>query len=177
MTAITVLSTKNIMTSFSYSNRMLPEHIALLEEYTGEVPVRVGALAKALGLKVVIAALPLNISGLIKPDPDGGGYLIKVNRFEPKERQRFTIAHEISHFLLHRDRIHSGVVDSVLYRSKLPSRVEAEANRLAADIVMPNDRIRELTGLEPTMLAGKMVDELAEQFQVSKQAMGIRLGG
>lgn len=156
---------------YSYEARMEPKHIKILNEYTDEVPVRVGALATALGLKVVLAALPLKISGLIKPD-DNGSFVIKVNRFESKERQRFTIAHEIAHFLIHRDQINAGVVDSVLYRSKLSSRVEAEANRLAADIIMPRDKIIELeneTGItEPV--------QLAQRFAVSREAMEIRVG-
>lgn len=164
------------MTEFSHENRMLPEQISILKEFTDEVPVRVGSLAKALGLKVIVAALPLKISGMIKPDEDGDSFVIKVNRFEPKSRQRFTIAHEIAHYLLHQDRINAGVVDSVLYRSKLSSRVEAEANRLAADIVMPRRKIRELTGLETSKVSDQMLEQLAEQFQVSKQAMSIRMG-
>lgn len=164
------------MTEFSFQSRMLPEHIEILDEFTEVVPVPVGALAKALGLKVVVAALPLNISGMIKPDDDGGTFVIKVNRFEPKARQRFTIAHEIAHFLLHRDRIQAGIVDSVLYRSKLSSRIEAEANRLAADIVMPRDKIREKKSLENDYFGDQLVEYLANEFGVSKQAMGIRMG-
>jgi len=165
------------MTEFSYEHRMLPEQLQALREYTNQVPVPVGGLAKALGLKVVVAALPLNISGMIKPDDDGEGFIIKVNRFESKARQRFTIAHEIAHFLLHRDRIQAGVVDSVLYRSKLSSRIEAEANRLAADIVMPRRKISAITGLETTHISDHMIERLANEFEVSKQAMGIRVGG
>ncbi len=164
------------MTDFSHQHRLLPEHIEILRDFTDEVPVRVGALAKALGLKVVSAALPLNISGLIAPDEEGEGFVIKVNRFEPRSRQRFTIAHEIAHFLLHRDRIQAGVVDSVLYRSKLSSRAEAEANRLAADIVMPRRKIGESSSLETSSWNDQIIDRLAEEFQVSKQAMGIRMG-
>ena len=163
------------MTDFSHEYRMLPEHIETLREYTGDVPVRVGALAKALGLEVVIAALPLNISGMIKPNDNGDGFVVKVNRFESKVRQRFTIAHEIAHFLLHRDRIQSGVVDSVLYRSKLSSRAEAEANRLAADIVMPRKQIGASLELENTPFDDQIVEDLADKFQVSKQAMSIRM--
>jgi Zn-dependent peptidase ImmA (M78 family) len=161
--------------TLSYYSRLSPEHISILEEFTNHVPVKVGALANALGLKVVVAALPLKISGLIKPDPDGG-FVIKVNRFEPKERQRFTIAHEIAHFLLHRDKIHAGVVDSVLYRSKLSSRVEAEANRLAADIIMPYAKVRELSSVYRAQGDHQIIATLAETFQVSRQAMEIRTG-
>lgn len=161
----------NTRTKYSYSSRLHPHHIEILDQFTNEVPVKVGALATALGLKVVLAALPLKISGMIKPD-DNGSFIIKINRFEPKERQRFTIAHEIAHFLLHSDKIQAGVVDSVLYRSKLSSRLEAEANRLAADIVMPRHKIEALAPSGQTAL----VANLAEMFQVSRQAMEIRTG-
>ncbi len=165
----------SIMTRFSFEQRLLPQHIAILDQFTSTVPVRVGALAKALGLKVVEAALPLNISGLIQPDGEEG-FIIKVNRFESKERQRFTIAHEISHFLLHRDKINAGVVDSVLYRSRLSSRIEAEANKLAADILMPVNQVEDCLGTEEFYDNNDRVASLAQHFGVSKQAMGIRLG-
>lgn len=163
------------MTEFSFLHRLLPTHIETLSHFAKQVPVQVGALAQALGLKVVVAALPLNISGMIQPDGEDG-FIIKVNRFEPKERQRFTIAHEIAHYLLHRDRISAGVVDSVLYRSKLSSRLEAEANRLAADIIMPMDQVQAMISVTPSKSHDELVAALAEAFKVSKQAMGIRTG-
>ena len=163
------------MTSFSFMHRLLPAHVEVLNNFAKQVPVQVGALAQALGLKVVVAALPLNISGMIQPDEDDG-FIIKVNRFEPKERQRFTIAHEIAHYLLHRDRISAGVVDSVLYRSKLSSRLEAEANKLAADIIMPMDQVLAMISLVAAKSGDDLVASLAETFKVSKQAMGIRTG-
>lgn len=136
------------------------------------MPVKVGALAGALGLRVVLATLPMNISGLIQPAEDGG-FVIKVNRFEPKERQRFTIAHEIAHFILHRDKLQAGLVDSVLYRSKLSSRLEAEANRLAADIIMPKEAV--IAAMQEMQGGDEGVDALAQRFQVSRQAMEIRV--
>ncbi|MGB3805816.1 MAG: ImmA/IrrE family metallo-endopeptidase [Erythrobacter sp.] len=165
-----------MMTDLSYINRLSPEEVDIIEKFRADTPVRVGALAKALGLEVVLAALPLKISGLIKPKDEGEGFIIKVNRFEPKQRQRFTIAHEIGHYLLHRDRIQGGVVDSTLYRSKLSSRLEAEANRLAADLLMPHDRIEEEKAKFRNLSHNQMVEKIADILQVSKQAMGIRLG-
>jgi Zn-dependent peptidase ImmA (M78 family) len=146
--------------------------LEVLKRFSQQVPVKVGGLAAALGLKVVLATLPMNISGLIQPGVDGG-FVIKVNRFEPKERQRFTIAHEIAHFLLHRDKIQAGLVDSVLYRSKLSSRLEAEANRLAADIIMPKEAV--IAAMRETKVDDEAVDALAQRFQVSRQAMEIRV--
>ena len=161
------------MTKFSLSHRISQEELSVLERYTSSIPVKVGALAESLGLRVVLATLPMNISGMIQPD--GEKFVIKINRFESKERQRFTIAHEISHYLLHRDRISTGIVDSVLYRSKLSSRIEAEANRLGAEIIMPADAIASAMLHINGDPDDETVADLAQQFGVSRQAMAIRL--
>lgn len=163
------------MTDFSFSHRIGEKNLSILREYTSQIPVKVGALGNALGLEIVLATLPLNISGLIQPSPNGG-FTVKVNRFESKERQRFTIAHEISHYLLHKEKINSGVIDSVLYRSRLSSRTEAEANKLAAEIVMPTSAIFEAISGDDGAISETRVNELAERFGVSKQAMAIRVG-
>lgn len=163
-----------MLNRFSFEYRIEPEDLQVLRQFTSAFPVKVGALAKALGLKVVEATLPLSISGMIRPDADGN-FVIRVNRFEPKERQRFTIAHEIAHYLLHRHLISKGVVDSTLYRSKLSSRLEAEANRLAADIIMPRDLVSQQLAEIPVYVED--VDAyLAEKFRVSRSAMDIRTG-
>lgn len=159
------------MTKLSFRERIDPSEAKLVESFLSAAPVKVGELARALGLEVVVAPLPLNISGSI--EPRGNSFVIKVNRYEPKARQRFTIAHEIAHYLLHRDRISGGLVDSVLYRSKLASRLEAEANRLAADIIMPHDLIaNHIVNLD---MYDDKIDRLAERFNVSRQAAEIRL--
>ena len=161
-----------MLSNFAFADRIAAEHLAVMREFTHAVPVRVGELAKALGLKVVEATLPLSISGMIRPD-ESGAFVIRVNRFEPKERQRFTIAHEIAHFLLHRSLITRGVVDSTLYRSKLSSRLEAEANRLAADIIMPRQLVsQQLAEIPPGIEDPDAY--LAEKFRVSRAAMDIR---
>lgn len=162
------------MTDFSFSHRIEDRDLQILRTFTTDTPVKVGALATALGLRVVIATLPLNISGLIQPN--GDNFIVKINRFESKERQRFTIAHEIAHYLIHRDRINSGIVDSVLYRSTLSSRMEAEANRLAADIVMPSQSVSAAMAKHSNRRSEDIIAELAEEFGVSKQAMTIRVG-
>jgi len=161
--------------SYSFSHRIAEGDLAVVRHFGNTVPVRVGALAEALGLKVVLATLPMNISGSIQPD-DQGGYIIKVNRFESKERQRFTIAHEIAHYLIHKSHLTATVTDSVLYRSRLSSRVEAEANRLAADIVMPRDAVYSAINNSDGQLTDGDIASLATEFGVSKQAMAIRVG-
>jgi hypothetical protein len=149
----------------------------VIKEFTAEAPVKIGGMAQALGLQVFISPLATNISGLIEPvAPGSNQFRIKINKFETQERQRFTIAHEIAHFLLHRDKIANGIVDSILYRSSLSSRLEAEANRLAADLIMPAALVRQ----ELDKFDGKRTEEtaiaLAQHFRVSLPAMKVRLG-
>ena len=149
----------------------------LVLQFMTEPPVKVGELATRLGLRVLRSPLEPNISGLIQPsDQAASGFEIRVNKFESPERQRFTVAHEIAHYLLHRLDIGKGVVDSIMYRSALTSRKEVEANRLAAEIVMPYPLIRdrlERIGHRPTE---DTASSLARDFGVSAPAMRIRLG-
>ncbi len=163
--------------SLSFSERIEAVEAQTVERFTKIVPVKVGELANELGLKVTRSPLPPKISGLIQPSSETtAGFEIRVNKYEVPERQRFTVAHEIAHYLLHRQDIGSGVVDSIMYRSSLTSRKETEANRLAADIVMPAREVkRELDRLggEPS---DDVVDELASIFKVSVPAMKVRLG-
>lgn len=164
------------MTEYLFA-RISPEERAIVARFTREHPVKVGALAEALGLIVTRTPLAPKISGLIRPNPEApAGFEIRVNKYESPERQRFTVAHEIGHYLLHRDDIGAGVVDSVLYRSSLTSRKETEANKMAAAIVMPEDRVsRELVALGGRREEG-VAEELARIFRVSLPAMKVRIG-
>ena len=149
----------------------------IISRYQAETPVRLGALAKELGLLVLSSTLQPGISGEIKRDINApAGYLIRVNRHESKVRQRFSLAHEIAHFLLHREFIGDGITDDILYRSGLPDIKETEANRLAADILMPwgiiEDRLKAYKNLDMESRIQKIADDLG----VSTTAMEIRLG-
>lgn len=159
-------------------DRVSPYDREIVEPFLQEVPVRVGALADALGIKVVRSPLSPNISGLIKPSPETrAGFEIRVNKYEVPERQRFTVAHELGHYLLHRHDIGAGgVVDSVMYRSALTSRKEAEANRIAADIVMPLHLVRREVDRCGGLVRPEIADLVANRFKVSLPAMKVRLG-
>jgi hypothetical protein len=148
----------------------------IIAKYQAQAPVDVVAIAKDLGINVwAMDSLPPSISGKIFRDPLNGGpsaFSIGVNASHSFVRQRFTVAHEIAHFVLHRAKLESGdLVDDALYRGGLSSKEETEANRLAADILMPLALIRSL------MQAGiKDPQSLANKLQVSLPAMKIRLG-
>jgi hypothetical protein len=147
----------------------------VIAKYQIQAPVDVVAIATELGLNVWAMALPANISGKIFRDPLNGGqsgFSVAVNSQDAFVRQRFTVAHEIAHFVLHRERLESGdLIDDAMYRSGLSSKEETAANRLAADILMPMPLIQTLVSAgirEPQSLANKL--------QVSLAAIKIRLG-
>ena len=113
---------------------------------------------------------PVNISGKLQKN-ENGSFSIYVNEKHAKVRQRFTIAHEIAHFVWHANLIGDGVVDDGLYRSGLSNSIETQANSYAADILMPWDLI------DKAIRQGvNTVERLADMFDVSNSAISIRLG-
>lgn len=134
------------------------------------VPVNVHALAAELGLPVHLDATLGDNAGMIVRDANApSGFAISVNRNDSPRRQRFTLAHEIAHYVLHADMIGDGITDSPLYRSRLSDDVERQANRLAAEILLPGK------GVRVAYRTCRAVVPLAEKFDVSAEAMRIRL--
>src|SRR4051812_44501345 len=148
---------------------------SIIAGFQHDAPVNVTAIAEALGLNVWESdvELPEGISGKIFRDPISGGssgFSIIVRESDPYVRKRFTVAHEVGHFVLHRNQIGESLTDDELYRSGLSTHQEARANRFAADILMPKDLIvRTISRL------GGNPQVLASEFKVSEAAMRIRL--
>lgn len=155
-------------------HRLEPAIRERIAAFHDQAPVRLPELAKALGVSVKAATLAPGISGEIRPQ--GDGFVIRINRHDPPKRQRFTVAHELAHFLLHKDDIGNGISDDVLYRSSLSDRREQQANRLAADILMPENLLHEAREAAEEKGVGDVALFLAESFEVSEAAMKIRLG-
>jgi len=148
------------------------EQLEIIHKHQAKPPVPVITLAKDLGLRVFITnpdEWPPSLSGLIKRD--GDSFRIIVNGDHHEHRRRFTIAHEIAHFILHKDKIGDGITDDVLYRSGLSNAVESEANRWAAKILMPDNLVNAEfeTGVND-------IRDLAKTLNVSPSAMSIRIG-
>jgi Zn-dependent peptidase ImmA (M78 family) len=146
----------------------------IILDYQNEFPVKVGTLAKMLGADVKISTLNAGISGEIRLIDNI--VVIKVNRHDVKERQRFTIAHEIAHFLLHRDKIGDGIIDDILYRSRLSDELEQQANRLAADIIMPWTLIKKSLEKINSDKVEEKIEIVSKLAEVSLTAMKIRFG-
>ena len=156
-------------------NSLCSEYQQLLETHQTTYPVQLGAIAKALGIKILSSTLRSDISGEIRET--NGEVTIKVNRHDAKTRQRFTVAHELAHYFLHRDLLKDGIVDDVLYRSSHSTSIEQEANRLAADILMPIHLLNALVlQCNHEKETSRKIEYLAQELNVSITALKIRLG-
>ncbi|BFM34508.1 ImmA/IrrE family metallo-endopeptidase [Acinetobacter radioresistens] len=156
-------------------NSLCSEYQQLLETHQTTYPVQLGAIAKALGIKILSSTLRSDISGEIRET--NGEVTIKVNRHDAKTRQRFTVAHELAHYFLHRDLLKDGIVDDVLYRSSHSTSIEQEANRLAADILMPIHLLNKLVlQCNHEKETSRKIEYLAQELNVSITALKIRLG-
>lgn len=153
----------------------LNEIFDIVNHFKSSIPVDVEGLALALRLKVEKQDLKNEICGMIKRTKDS--YLIIVNKNHPEVRQRFTIAHEIGHFVFHRNKIGNGVVDNMLYRQisyngienhQINQADEQQANNFAANLLMSRSSI-EAIGISD-------IDVLAKRLNVSTAAIKIRLG-
>lgn len=115
--------------------------VKLLAEHGWEedVPVDPFALADQMGIKVYLAQLGDEISGFIKKEP-GQDPVMYIDADEALVRQRFTCAHELGHFMEHRDRDIMAYVD---YRGQERNPRERYANAFAASLLMPATAVRQ----------------------------------
>jgi Zn-dependent peptidase ImmA (M78 family) len=147
------------------------EYQAIFAPHMQVPPVDVLACAGLVGLPIYSLDLPKGVSGMIKLTASRS-FECYVDRNEPSVRQRFTAAHELGHFVLHRDQIGEGLQDNYLLRAEgMSNAQEAQANRFAADLLMPRDLISKAIAEGTSDVAG-----LARLFKVSEIAMSIRLG-
>lgn len=141
------------------------------------VPVK--RLATIFGCVVKTADLDDELSGMafIKD----GKRAIVVNAWHHPNRQRFTIAHELGHHVLHQDFLKEGIhVDkAILRRGPLSSAGmdyrEVEANAFAAEILMPRDFVKKIVPADFDLQDETALIKYAKQFGVSAAALGYRI--
>jgi len=132
--------------------------------------VPVDAIADALGIAIRYEPAPDGLSGaLIRKK---GEVFIGVNSSHHINRQRFTIAHEIAHFVLHKGmKTHVDEDFRINLRDGRTNQEEIEANVFAAELLMPVEFITR------DAERSKIIDvrRFASRYQVSQRAMEIRL--
>jgi Zn-dependent peptidase ImmA (M78 family) len=151
-----------------------------------KLPIDVEAVANCLGISVRYEPFGEDMSGVLVKEPNRT--TIGVNSSHAITRQRFTIAHEIGHFILK----HKGEVfvdktlrnDTFVVRRDGKSSLgtflwEIHANQFAAALLMPKNlllaQISKRLDKKNKLLLEELIAELAKVFMVSKQAMEYRL--
>jgi len=144
-----------------------------------EPPVPVEQIARLLGARVMLSDFNNEISGILVRNEDQS--VIGVAKEQSKTRQRFTIAHEIGHLVLHEgESVHIDREFRVKLRSRQSSMAvdvdEIEANAFAAALLMPETLLRhDVRNLDIDFDDASQVDALAKRYNVSGQAMTFRL--
>ncbi len=147
-----------------------------------KLPVDLKAVTKYLSIRVIEDNFDDDVSGLLVVKE--GKAAIGINKDHSKNRQRFTTAHEIGHFILHHDKGESEdiFVDKkwAYFRDADSSKgidyKEIEANNFAAELIMPADLTKEyIRKYDLDLFDDTTIYKLSTYLQVSEEALTIRL--
>lgn len=148
-----------------------------------KAPINIESVAQKLGLKIMEMDLEEGISGLLITNPQIS--CVVVQKQDYPNRKRFSIAHEIAHFCLKHqfepgEHVHVDRGFLISQRNRRSATgtdlKEIEANQFAACLLMPSRLVREyVEKLKADHLHDTHISLLAKEFDVSEQAMTIRL--
>ena len=155
---------------------MMQNIFSILERFKENIPVNVELLVTSLGIKLQYVLMnSANDNGYL--EKVNGTYKIVVNDLSSPNRQRFTIAHELGHYFLHRSLFGDDVGETRMYRDNtkqsnqnITHHHEIQANQFAAELLVPLEKLKEEADSwdrDPVALA--------KIFKVSPAAMEIRL--
>ncbi len=151
----------------------------ILHKFGYALPVNINAIVEAHNISVRAEALEDSVSGMLVIKD--GNAVIGVNMNHHPNRQRFTIAHELGHYLLHSNSSKIFIdAAPIFFRDETSSNgsrsQEIQANTFAAELLMPDAILKEQLRTHPLDPFDDMaVRRLASQFEVSVQALTIRL--
>lgn len=156
------------------ANRLLLSHSIF------KPPIPVDKVAVRLGLELLLMPLDPDMSGTLIKSDNGGSVILAVNESHPRVRRRFTVAHEIGHFVLghlsddpHIDREFTSIHRNAISSQATDPR-EIAANAFAASLLMPEEfLIKDFVrygGFDDVTLP-----QTALRYQVSEQALRYRL--
>lgn len=155
--------------SIAAANLTNPESVIRLARSMGitTVPFDLDSFIYKLGIVLNRTIMENDISGKLEKNKSGV-WEISVNALHHPRRQRFTLAHELGHYFLHRNQSNI-FTDKSLYRGKEMTSMEYEANNFAGAILMPRDELILL------LQKSKDIDCIADYFNVSALAAKIRV--
>lgn len=171
----------NLFSALEYATKKAQSFI---KKHNINTPVDFEKISKKLDIGIEYINFEDDISGLIKKSGKNGKPIIAVNinKNHSKNRQRFTVAHELGHLLLHA--VNPLHVDprNIFYRDKESSNAtkikEMQANRFAAELLMPSVEVEEDVNRylsDPKICPDDFIESMADNYKVSTEAMSVRL--
>lgn len=154
-------------------------------------PIDIIELCKGLDIRLYFKDLGQDVSGLLEVTDEPPKMIINIRH--GKNRQRFSIGHELGHFFLHQNRqplfidsdFSNGIYDEkrrtkTFHRNgKSQSgsdKYEIEANRFSASILMPEKLIlKSIQDLKIDISNEQHITRISRYFKVSEQAMSFRI--
>lgn len=137
------------------------------------------AIATSHAIRFAYASFPETFDGHLVFD-DGRFFIICNDRLHPRgsPRSRFTLAHELGHYFLHKDVILAGHLPPHFSRVEVPSDdfLEADADFFASRLLLPADAVRQHYAATPGSPLARIAI-LADHFGTSLTATAYRVLG
>jgi Zn-dependent peptidase ImmA (M78 family) len=149
----------------------------LLDEHAIDAaPVRPDQLILDGGMRLIHQRMQDDVTGMVLRDDR---VVIAVNQNHPAEQQRFALAHLLGHQRLHHRRrllLDSSLRLALPVAQSLPTdREEAEANRFALALLMPETLVRRAVREIGGVPSGELIAAVAGRFEVGERAAAARL--
>lgn len=162
-TLIPVSSPMSLAEIDDYASRVLKLYFDSIDKQE-EFPVDIFGVAEKLGGKIEYLDNGLE-SMEVRKKKD---FTIYIPQFTHPRRDRFTIAHEIGHYLLHYPWGESDKEElKVKFWRHNGNLLEYQANRFAAAILMPKEEFKDIYN-------NMDLGEISEYFNTSKAAVEVR---
>ncbi|WP_276754122.1 ImmA/IrrE family metallo-endopeptidase [Pseudoalteromonas marina] len=157
-------------TTSEFEELSTPDNLLSLAKSKGleTEPLNVSELASLLGIIVRYEPMQNDDSGSLKKERKTGIWIMTINSLHHPHRQRFTIAHEIAHRIRHAANSDT-FEDKTFFRNGDSNWMEAEANKFAAALLMPETCFSFFIENNSSK-----VEDIAKHFQVSSTAVRIR---
>lgn len=155
--------------------------MSILRHHMAQTPVRITDIIEALGVTYLERPLPGSEISSIEYTREK--FIITVNSSESEGRKRFAAAHELVHYIMHRDLLLAKYAERKhidhIFGRKTDNKIansgeitdlhDMQANRMAIQIMMPAEAVRKWHDL------GETPAQLAQRFGVNEEVMTIRL--
>lgn len=166
-----------------YDVNEMPEVAQMILDRLGieEVPIPIVAIMKSINFQVVAGELKDEISGIIGIDDDlaknfKSSKVIAINNKDNVGHQRFTMAHELAHYLFDFDVSNQIVYYNTYNTFEDENEEERRANYFAANLLMPEKKFKK--EFDNVVIKNNLyvtVEKLSQIFQVSGEAVRRRI--